>query len=265
MPAPSIASPNVGNLQVGKGIVSFMKEGTNAFRDLGNINSMTITPDMTTLDHFSSREGVRKKDLSIIIEKQATVQIAMEEVTAQNLELMLLGDIDYAAVGGPEVEIFSQNAINGWLRFVGTNEIGPKITVDLYNVSFKPSGELQLISDEFNVMEATGDVLVAASGPNLGKFGVAKFTNVAAAAAATFVGIAPATGAAAGGTAVTITGTGFGLATNVTFDGADATDILIVSDTTITCKTPAGTVGTADVVVEQLAGDATGAAAFTYS
>lgn len=178
MAEPTMHSPNVGNLQVGKGIVSFKKSGDADFRDMGNVTSMTITPEMDTLEHFSSREGVKKKDLVIILEKKGTVKVVMEEFTAQNLAIMVLGTYDEMAVGGPEVEIFSSTQVTGELKFVGTNDVGPKITVDLYNVSFTPSGDLQMISDEWNNMEVTADMLVAESGPNQGKFGVAKFTNV---------------------------------------------------------------------------------------
>lgn len=181
MPAPTNESPNVGNLQVGKGIVSFQQDGTGEFRDLGNVTSLVITPEVDTLEHFSSREGTKKKDVTIVIQQKGTVKITMEEFTAKNLAIMVLGAVDEAAVGGPEVEIFASSSIQGALRFVGTNDVGPKITVNLYNVSFTPSGDLQMISDEWNNMEVTGDVLVAASGPNVGKFGVAKFTNVVAA------------------------------------------------------------------------------------
>ena len=46
-------------------------------------------------------------------------------------------------------------------------------------------------------------------------------------------------GPASGGTAVTITGTGFYGATGVTFGGSAATSVAVVSDTSITCVTPA--------------------------
>jgi hypothetical protein len=115
-----------------------------------------------------------------VLEQKGTVKMVMEEFTAANLAIMVLGDFDEAAVGGPEVEIFSSTSISGALRFVGTNDVGPQITVDLYNVSFTPTGDLEMISDEWNNMEVTADVLVAASGPNVGKFGLAKFTNVTA-------------------------------------------------------------------------------------
>lgn len=181
--APTTTSPNVDNYQVGKGVVSFRKKGDSVYRDLGNVSSMVITPDMTTLEHFSSREGVKKKDKTIIIEKKSTVVMTLEEFTPANVAMMLLGSLDEAAVGGPEVEIFSENTVEGALRFVGTNEVGPTETVDLYNVAFLPNGDFGLISDEWNTMELTGDVLVApqddADPERRGKFGIIKFTNMA--------------------------------------------------------------------------------------
>ncbi|MHC4781006.1 MAG: IPT/TIG domain-containing protein, partial [Planctomycetota bacterium] len=84
------------------------------------------------------------------------------------------------------------------------------------------------------------------------------------------------TGPQAGGTAVTITGTGFhrtialgGEAdtdATVTFDGTAATNVTVVSDTSITCDTPAHAFGDVDVVVTNPDTQfGTGAAAFHYN
>lgn len=159
MSNPTTASPNTDNIQVGKGVVSFKKTGDSVFRDLGNVSALTVTPDVTTLEHFSSRQGTKKKDLVITLEQKATAKMTMEEITPDNFSYMVYGSVDMAAVGGPEVEIFGASAITGELKFVGTNDQGPQVTLDLYNVSFTPSGDLGFISDEFNQMEVTADVL----------------------------------------------------------------------------------------------------------
>ena len=57
------------------------------------------------------------------------------------------------------------------------------------------------------------------------------------------IGVDPASGPAAGGTSVTITGTGFVVGATVTFDTSAATSVVVVSDTEITCVTPAHAVG----------------------
>jgi hypothetical protein len=60
--------------------------------------------------------------------------------------------------------------------------------------------------------------------------------------------ISPTTGPADGGTAVTVTGTNFRGSTAVNFGAVLATDLIVVSDTSITCISPAGT-GAVDVTV----------------
>lgn len=76
--------------------------------------------------------------------------------------------------------------------------------------------------------------------------------------------ILPASGSPAGGTPVVITGTNFSGATGVTFGGVAGTAFTLDSDTQITVTTPAGIVGSTDVVVIRPAGNVTGTDAFLY-
>jgi hypothetical protein len=66
----------------------------------------------------------------------------------------------------------------------------------------------------------------------------------------------PSTGPTSGGTAVTITGKGFTGATAVTFGGAAAANVTVVSDTQLTVTTPAGDPGPATVTVTTPGGSA---------
>ncbi len=71
------------------------------------------------------------------------------------------------------------------------------------------------------------------------------------AGAVTVTGINPTSGPAGGGTSVTITGTNFAANATVKIGGQNATNVVRVNATTITCKTPALTGGTLnDVVVD---------------
>ena len=65
----------------------------------------------------------------------------------------------------------------------------------------------------------------------------------------TVVSVSPNTGATTGGTAVTITGTNFAAGATVTFGGAAATNVVVVSGTQITATTPAGSAGAVTVTV----------------
>jgi plastocyanin len=59
----------------------------------------------------------------------------------------------------------------------------------------------------------------------------------------------PDTGPVSGGTSVTITGTGFVAGATLAFGTATASSVTVVSDTSITAVTPAGTAGNVDLVV----------------
>jgi hypothetical protein len=65
------------------------------------------------------------------------------------------------------------------------------------------------------------------------------------------LGVLPPSGSMAGGTFVTIVGSGTEWADGdaVLFDGRAATDVTVVSAVQITCKTPPGSIGPADVTV----------------
>jgi hypothetical protein len=180
MPEPSLNSPNTGNYRVGKGIITFKREGELDFAHMGNAPAIEFTPTIETLEHFSSMEGVRSKDLEIVLEKGGELVLTLEEWTAQNLALALLGSVDEAAPGGPEIDIFSANAVSGELKFTSTNEVGPKWDLHFFNVSFIPSGAINPISDEFGQIEITAQVLVAPADSSAfaGRFGVAKLTNL---------------------------------------------------------------------------------------
>ena len=89
-------------------------------------------------------------------------------------------------------------------------------------------------------------------------------------AAPTLSAVAPARGPAAGGTNVTLTGSGFladGAAPDtVTFGAALATNVVVVDDTRITCKAPAGAPGAlVSVAVANKNGRATLPGAYRYN
>ena len=76
--------------------------------------------------------------------------------------------------------------------------------------------------------------------------------------------VTPNSGATAGGTAITITGANLTGATSVTIGGVAATNVVVLSSTSITAVTPAGTVGAASVAVTTPGGTATATNAFLY-
>lgn len=167
-------SPNVTNYAIGKGKVFFRKEGQTEFRHMGNVAEFEITPDLEELDHFSSMEGVRVKDLTVIIQKSGTLRMLLEEWTPENLQLALLGEIGADSEGDTTIDIMSENVIRGEVRFEGSNQVGPKWNYEFPRVAFKPSGSVSPISDEWGQIEIEGEIEAVS-----GKFGTATLQDSA--------------------------------------------------------------------------------------
>ena len=78
--------------------------------------------------------------------------------------------------------------------------------------------------------------------------------------------VSPSSGPPTGGTSVTITGTGFLTGATVTIGGNVCTSPAVVNATTITCVTPAGTAGAANIIVTNTDGRNTVlASGYTYT
>ena len=101
--------------------------------------------------------------------------MVMEEWTPQNLAIMFMGVVDEDAPGGPILDIMSEDATEGALRFVGTNDVGPKMTVILDRVRFIPSGSINMLSEEWAPLEVSGEILKSEV---TGKFGTVQHTNI---------------------------------------------------------------------------------------
>ena len=171
MPA-SIAAPNPENYVVGKGKVYFQPAGSpGAIEDyaVGNVTEWELTPDVEKLDHFSSMVGIKTKDKSITLSRGYAVRMVMEEWTPANMRMMLAGNPDVTNPAAVTIQIGSESNVTGRLKFVGSNDVGPKWTFDLPTVQFNPTGSLNPISDEWGNMEVTGEVLA----DNAGIFGQA--------------------------------------------------------------------------------------------
>lgn len=157
-------SPNPLLYYIGKGIVSFKKTGDVAFRDLGNVPELEFTPAVDKLEHFSSRSGTKKKDRVVVQQATATVRVVMEEITAQNLALAVLGEVETNTAGDEVVSILSLSEITGQLKFIGSNDVGQQVDLLLNNVSMVPEAGINLISDEWSNIEITADVLADTNG-----------------------------------------------------------------------------------------------------
>lgn len=150
------------NLHIGKGIVSFKKDGDAEYRDLGNVTAFTTSPVVEELEHYSSREGVRSLDKTVILSKKVTVKMTLEEYMLENLQLALNGgELQTDDDGRSYFLIQGSNAVTGALRLMPTNEVGPQLQIDFPSVSFKGGTEVPFIGEDWSSVELEGTAQIS--------------------------------------------------------------------------------------------------------
>jgi len=125
------------------------------------------------------------------------------------------------------------------------------------NVTFVNSTKITATTPAGTAGAATVAVTVSGQSGNLS----GGFTYVVSPAVSS---VSPNSGPTAGGTAVTITGTNFAAGATVTFGGTAATNVVVVSGTQITARTPAGSAGAATVTVTVNGQSGSLASGFSY-
>lgn len=160
MPTPG-PSPNIGNYVVGRGIgyVKLIAPTTSpdgAYVDVGNITEFTFQVKPTRLEHYSSRIGIRKKDMVVVTELAATLTMIMEEFTARNLGIAVLGN------RASPIHILSEPLVYAAFKFVSTNVVGPQYTYEFPVCLLTPSKAMSLLptgSGTWGAMDFEADVL----------------------------------------------------------------------------------------------------------
>src|SRR6516162_9835847 len=156
------SSPNTGNYYVGRGIAYVQLIAPTvptdaSLVDCGNVTEFTFQVKPTRLEHYSSRVGVRKKDLVVVTEVAATLTVVLEEMTARNLGMAVLGDGTQTPI-----EILSQPLIYASFKFVSTNIVGPVWTYEFPTCLFTPSKAISLLptgSGTWGALDFECDVL----------------------------------------------------------------------------------------------------------
>lgn len=88
--------PNTSDIVLGRGaihaaVINSTTGKPGGFRHLGNCTAFNLTMETETLEHQSSRTGVRSVDREVILSQKAGVSITLDENSYQNLALWLSG------------------------------------------------------------------------------------------------------------------------------------------------------------------------------
>jgi hypothetical protein len=84
-------SPSTENYLYGKGEILFKPTGETGYMHLGNCPAFALNVEFEKAEHYSSMAGTKEKDLSKVIQKTVKSSITMEELSVQNMNLVLMG------------------------------------------------------------------------------------------------------------------------------------------------------------------------------
>jgi hypothetical protein len=87
--------PSVNQYSLGGGFISIAELDTSgqagAFRKVGNAPEVTVTVNTESYEHSSVQAGAAAQDLSVIIDSGASLSFSLENWSAENMALFLLG------------------------------------------------------------------------------------------------------------------------------------------------------------------------------
>ncbi len=154
--------------------------------------------------------------------------------------------------------IFGANTV-----FTGNQAAGPNFTLRILT---SPDSDLAEDRTVLTTGTYSASATLTASGPWVMQMVALKASGSSGTGSApTLSSVSPASGSSSGGTAVTLTGTNFVAGATVSFGGTAATNVTVVSSTSITATTPAHAAGAVNVVVSDTGGSVTLTNGFTYA
>lgn len=88
--------PDTDDYNLGRGTVYFaLLDGTTklpiSYRDLGNAPEFSISVETETLEHQSSRQGLKITDKEVLISQKVNLSLTLDEINFQNLAILLSG------------------------------------------------------------------------------------------------------------------------------------------------------------------------------
>jgi hypothetical protein len=238
-------SPNQGSTSGGTTVTITGVNLANATAVYFGSNLANITANTPTSVTVLSPSGIGAVLVSV-----TTFGGTSNSLSFYYIQMPIVTSIDPSSgplAGGNTVAINGYNLSTATVVSFGANTATPTVINDGQLTVVAPAGS------------STGSIQVyvtTASGTGGG-------FNYSYVDSPTILAISPTSGSTIGGTGVTITGTNLAQTTNVTFGGAPAA-FGVITDTTVSAITPAGSAGTTDVVITTSGGSATATDGFTY-
>lgn len=121
---------------------------------LGNLPEASVTPGFTVLDHFISNKGARKKDKTVITEKNMAITLKFDEINFKNVTRFLMGD------GSTEgAAVMEEVLAEGSAVMVFKTDIGQSFIYAIPRCSLTPEGDFPFSGEDWMGASIKLDVL----------------------------------------------------------------------------------------------------------
>lgn len=176
-----MATPSAENCRLGKGAVYVaIYDNTTgvkgASRHLGNVSAMStsVTSESREIKSFLTGVGATYKKVNV--GKKLNVTMTLTEWDKDNLALALYGT---TTTGTPPSGSGTKNVVNLLANskqeveiiFYDAAPAGPKYDLYLWRVALEPTGEIELLGDDFTSFELTGEVIDDSAAHSTSPFG----------------------------------------------------------------------------------------------
>lgn len=152
-------APNTANLTLHGGVVSFQKNSTGSFRDLGECDTFELNlADDEKLEYLSNRTGARRVVKTVITKKSASINLRMMEIIGPNIAMAVGGTEVVNTDGTKTIGIKTNGSTTGVLRITGAVDDGNAVDWE-GTVDINPSGTLNFFSaGEFMGLDVVADI-----------------------------------------------------------------------------------------------------------
>lgn len=154
-----MASPE--NYILGKGKFFYQPYSETArpieanYVEMGNCPQINISIAEETLDHYSSRGGINKKDKQVTTQIGYTLTPTTDEITPKNLAIFYGGE----EMPNGDVRGLTKTEMEYACKYVSDNPVGPQTVWYFNRVKFKGAGDMALIGTDWMQLPLTGEGL----------------------------------------------------------------------------------------------------------
>lgn len=159
-----------GNQTLGRGKLDFslFRPGgyvPAGFRYLGNSPEFNLNIDNTTLDHFSSDEGIRVKDKSIVLETTTTGSMTLDDIQTDNLALFFFGSTSLLSQTSATAQTETiADVVPGYSYQLGQSDQNPTGVRSVSNVVVMVASAAKVVNVDYSLDADRGLITIIEGG-----------------------------------------------------------------------------------------------------